>query len=178
MYSPPQYVNSFQITYVTIGELSATLVIPMPTNQIVYVVDDGADYRFLLQQVFLRYLPQLDVLFFESGDLLCQHSQTGNVAAMPGLILLDLNMPGLNGLQTLKLLKQQPNWCMVPVVVMSSVDSPTEVEQCYDAGANSFLAKPIEFEKLKNVIVETCQYWLTMNQQVYRQDLPPDIVSQ
>ncbi len=70
----------------------------------VYVVDDAADYRFLVQKVFNQFLPQYKVTLFSGGDALLQHLQTSPVH--PSLILLDLHMPGMNGLQTLAQLKQ------------------------------------------------------------------------
>lgn len=143
----------------------------MVVNQLIYVVDDGADYRFLLQQVFFRFLPDLHVRFFESGDALYQHmlSESNNPApeAHPALIIMDLNMPGLSGFQTLVLLRQQPIWKQVPVVMMTSEGSEEEIEQCYKAGANSFVFKPTEFMALKSTLTDICQYWTNLNQRTY-----------
>lgn len=135
-----------------------------------YVVDDGEDYRFLLQQIFTRFLPQYSARQFASGNALQEHIQTEPEGAGPSLILLDLNMPGLSGLQTLVLLKQslsgeQPSrWSSVPVVMMSNSASSQDIEACYRAGANSFLVKPADFDELRTLIEATCRYWLEMNQ--------------
>lgn len=143
----------------------------MDVNRMIYVVDDGADYRFLLQQVLSRFLPDLRVHFFDSGNALHQHILTDSRGpadeVRPALIIMDLNMPGLTGLQTLVLLKQQPSWKQVPVVIMTSEGSDQEIEQCYSAGANSFVLKPTEFMALKNALTDICQYWTTLNQRPY-----------
>ena len=141
----------------------------MVVNPLIYIVDDGADYRFLLQQVFSRFLPDLRVRFFASGGELHQHILTQSLAQAirPAFILMDLNMPGLTGFQTLALVKQQPDWKQVPVIMMTSEGSNEEIGKCYNAGANSFIVKPTEFLALKNTLTDTCQYWTRLNQLAY-----------
>ena len=143
----------------------------MMTRHDIYIADDSADYRFLLQQVFTRFLPQYTVRFFSSGDDLYTHSltttetvdQSVRSGSEPKLILLDLNMPGMGGYQTLLLLKQHPQWQHIPVVMMSNTGSVEEVEQCQKGGANSFLNKPSDFLQLKQMIETLCLYWLVLN---------------
>ncbi|CAN5219671.1 response regulator [soil metagenome] len=135
-----------------------------------YVVDDEADYRFLVNQVFTRFLPQYTVRFFASGFELHEHilTESGssgkeNRAARPGLILLDLHMPEFSGLQTLTYLKQHLYWRRIPAVIMSSSLSIEEKAACYDAGANSFLNKPTELNQLTETMKSVCRYWLEFN---------------
>jgi CheY-like chemotaxis protein len=143
----------------------------MAINPIIYIVDDGADYRFLLQQVFSRFLPDFRIQFFESGTHLHQHILTATSSPVsqnrPAFILLDLNMPGLSGLQTLILLKQQSAWQQVPVIMMTSEGSEEEVRQCYSEGVNSLILKPTDFWVLKSTIVDICQYWTRLNHLTY-----------
>lgn len=127
----------------------------------VYIVDDGADYRFLVEQAFTRFLPQYDVRLFSGGDALLRHLRAGS--ARPALILLDLQMPDLNGPQTLKALKQEPAWRSIPVVVVTSSVSAGEIWACYDAGANSCLAKPLDFDSLRQRLEQVCAYWVDTN---------------
>jgi CheY-like chemotaxis protein len=128
----------------------------------IYIVDDGADYRYLLEQVFSRFLSQYPVRFFAHGEELHQHLLTSPV--LPALILLDLDMPVLDGRQTLLLLKGHAQWKRVPTVIMTSSSSGGEISQCYDVGANSFLMKPAGFAELKQSMEIICLYWLEMNQ--------------
>ena len=78
---------------------------PTRNTSRVYVIDDEADYRHLVEQVFARFLPQYAVTLFPGGDALLQHLQTNS--AQPNLILLDLLMPGMSSQQTLTRLKQE-----------------------------------------------------------------------
>lgn len=140
----------------------------MNTTEMIYIVDDAADYRFLLQQVFTHFIPDYSVRFFPSGDALGQHVRADE--ARPRLVLLDLNMPGLSGYQTLTLLKARTDWKHVPVVMMSHDEPDEELRQCYEAGASSFLIKPTDFNELKDLMQLTGRYWLGLNRQpVYDQ---------
>lgn len=127
----------------------------------VYVVDDEADYRFLVQQVFTRFLPQYSVSLFNGGDALLNHLQTS--PARPALILLDLHMPGMSGEQTLARLKQEPAWRVIPVVVVTSSSSSGKIQACYEAGANSCLAKPIGLDPMRQRLTLICNYWMDAN---------------
>lgn len=134
----------------------------------VYVVDDGIDYRFLVQQVFNRFLPQYAVSLFPGGDALLQHLHASSTR--PALILLDLHMPGLSGLQTLQHLKQaRPDTGQndalrsIPVVVVTSSSSAQEIQACYETGANSCLAKPVGLNPLRQCLTLVCDYWMDTN---------------
>lgn len=128
----------------------------------VYIVDDGGDYRFLLDQVFKRFLPEIAVRFFADGDDLRQHVLAQGEP--PRVVLLDLDMPVLNGRQTLQFLKQQPTWNRIPVVIMTNSLSGDDIDACYDLGVNSFLMKPSGLEQMQQDMRAICRYWLTMNQ--------------
>ncbi len=138
------------------------------------IVDDAADYRFLLQQVFSRFLPAYPVHFFASGQALLD--ELPHMAKKPDLILLDRHMPNMDGHQVLVYLKQHPDYQKIPVVMMSADASYVEIDDCYKAGANSFLLKTIDFNLLKQTMSAVCQYWLELNQgayadQMYKQPL-------
>lgn len=127
----------------------------------VFIVDDGADYRFLLQQVFSRFLPQHPVRFFADGDELRRHVLAGG--EHPRVIVLDFDMPILNGHQTLQFLKQEPSWEQIPVVMMTNSVSGDAVDACYQAGASSFLTKAVDLPQMQQDLGLICQYWLIMN---------------
>ena len=132
------------------------------TTPLVCIVDDAADYRFLLQQVFNRCFPAYTVALFAGGkaflDALPQLGQ------LPSLILLDCKMPGLDGYQTLIRLKEYPAYKQIPVVMMSADAIALEINACYEAGADKFLRKPMAFDSLKEQITVICQYWLETKQ--------------
>lgn len=125
----------------------------------VYVVDDEADYRLLVQQVFSRFLPHYALTLFAGGDALLQHLRANTV--YPGLILLDLRMPDMNGHQTLMRLKQESTWRSIPVVIVTSSPLEGEIRACYQSGVNSCLVKPIGLEPMRQRLTLICDYWLT-----------------
>ncbi|MCF0057068.1 response regulator [Dyadobacter sp. CY356] len=144
----------------------------MTDKKELYIVDDSADHRFLLENIFSKFLPQYPVRFFEGAQefyhFLIQQSAPDYKGKEPGLIILDLKMPFINGYELLKLLRQTPDnektqWKSLPVVMMSSEEAPFQINQCYQAGANSFLTKPLLVEELRDLLKTTCQYWLDFN---------------
>jgi CheY-like chemotaxis protein len=87
-------------------------------------------------------------------------------AADPGLILLDLKMPRVDGLEVLATLKGDPDKKNIPVVVMTSSQEEKDVVKSYDLGANSYVVKPVNFEDLTEVARQAGMYWLAINHRV------------
>lgn len=84
----------------------------------------------------------------------------------PRLILLDLKLPRLGGLQVLGRLKGNPHSRSIPVIVLSSSLEQSDLEQAYALGANSYLVKPMDFDAFSEQIKTLVDYWLQMNQTV------------
>jgi CheY-like chemotaxis protein len=82
----------------------------------------------------------------------------------PILILLDLQMPRKNGLETLEWLRQQPGLKRLVVVVLTSSSEQADINRAYELGANSYLVKPGDFQTLVNLVSSLARYWLTANQ--------------
>jgi two-component system, response regulator len=85
-------------------------------------------------------------------------------ALPPRLILLDLKLPRVDGLEVLRALRTNPRTSMAPVVVLTSSDEPRELAQCYQLGANSCVQKPVPYEELRAALHEVGRYWLERNQ--------------
>lgn len=81
----------------------------------------------------------------------------------PRLILLDLNLPRVNGLEVLFQIKSNPEYEMIPVVVLTSSHLDREVVQSYRLGANSFIVKEADFEKFSESVTQVGRYWLKQN---------------
>ncbi|HSZ12013.1 MAG TPA: response regulator [Rhizomicrobium sp.] len=77
----------------------------------------------------------------------------------PGLILLDLNMPGLDGRKTLEIIKQTPKLKKIPVVILTTSDDERDVKACYELGANTYIQKPVDFDGLIAAIKRLKEYW-------------------
>lgn len=129
----------------------------------IYIVDDAAEYRLLLEKAFARYLPQYDVQFFASGDALCDAVAAGSLPRPPDLLLLDLRMPGRDGVAMLQFIRQPGQWPFVPVVVLSAMSQQTDVDACYEVGASFVVQKPTSFTLLVTLLESLCHYWLHLN---------------
>jgi two-component system response regulator len=81
----------------------------------------------------------------------------------PRLILLDLNLPKLSGIEVLAQIKSDPATRKLPVVVLSSSTRDKDVLDSYDLGVNSYVSKPVQFEEFARVVGELGMYWLLLN---------------
>ncbi len=84
-------------------------------------------------------------------------------SAPPRLILLALRLPRLDGVDVLRALRASPRTATVPAVILTSSDETREVAQCYQAGANSCIRKPVGFRELEETIGTLGRYWLRLN---------------
>jgi len=80
-------------------------------------------------------------------------------APTPDLILLDLNLPGINGREVLDTSKRDPGLKAIPVVVLTTSDSVDDVDAVYRSGGNTFIQKPVEFDRFVEVVTALCRYW-------------------
>ncbi len=130
----------------------------------ILIAEDDSDDRFLLQTAFKEkgYTDKLD--FVENGVELLDylydiHDKKGSNVSFPYLILLDLNMPKKDGREALKELKQHPVLKKIPIIVFTTTKSEAEVNRCYELGANTYIVKPVSFEKLLEVLENIRSYW-------------------
>ena len=98
----------------------------------------------------------LDFLFMEGA-------YQGRNNERPKLVLLDLKMPKLDGIEVLRAMKADPRTRAIPVVILTSSAEESDITQSYNLGVNSYLVKPVNFEKLTQVVVQAGLYWLVTN---------------
>ncbi|MGL5793963.1 MAG: response regulator [Waterburya sp.] len=102
-----------------------------------------------------------------SDDSSVDVSNNRDLTSLPALILLDLNLPRINGIEVLQRIRAHPQTRLLPVVIISSSNEPQDIIDSYINGCNSYIRKPIHFTQLQNFVKEISTYWLTINQ------LPP-----
>jgi two-component system, response regulator len=92
-------------------------------------------------------------------------------SGLPDLILLDLNMPRMNGIQVLKVLRRvcwEDRSRVPPVVVLTGSDDDRDVSEAYQWGAQSYICKPVDFPEFVHAVQETLEYWLGLNRSMHR----------
>lgn len=82
---------------------------------------------------------------------------------LPVVILLDLKLPKYSGLEVLKELKSHPEYKKIPVVVLTTSDDKSDVSEAYELGVNSYIVKPVDFEKFYEVATQIELYWNVIN---------------
>lgn len=129
----------------------------------ILMADDDPDDRLLLKEAFEenRLLNTLETV--EDGEELMEflhrRGKYENTEIIPGLILLDLNMPRKSGLEALKEIKSDEKLRRLPVVILTTSKAEEDIIRSYDLGVNSFIVKPVTFDALVELVKDLDKYW-------------------
>ncbi|MEQ1862153.1 MAG: response regulator [Chthoniobacteraceae bacterium] len=129
------------------------------------MADDDADDRQLTREALEDARLINDIRFVENGEELLDYLRRRGKyappaeAPLPGLILLDLNMPRKDGRVVLKEIKEDPELRRIPVVVLTTSKSDEDIYRSYDLGVNSYIVKPVTFEALVDILQTLEKYW-------------------
>ena len=93
-----------------------------------------------------------------------KYANTREIQYPPKVVLLDIQMPKVNGIEVLEKIKTDPKTRSVPVVILTSSKENPDIQKCYDLGANSYIVKPVNFEGFAQAIKNLGFYWLLINQ--------------
>ncbi|SEJ49945.1 Response regulator receiver domain-containing protein [Dyadobacter sp. SG02] len=152
----------------------------------IYLVEDSSDCRQLVRGIFTKFLADYHVRFFQGAQELYQYMVLQSAEQFkgrrPALIIIDLQLPNINGLELLKLIRQTPSntetaWKTIPVVILSGSANQQDINRCYQAGANSFFIKPVEFEEWQAMLNTMCRYWIDYNR-LAMTEIPNEIPAQ
>lgn len=124
-------------------------------TRVLLVEDSPHDVQFVREALSESGKVELDVL--SNGNEVIPVLESG--AALPDLILLDLNLPGCRGDQVLRAIRARPRMSRVPVVILSSSRAPEDVRRCYEDHANSYIVKPLEYDEFRNAILSLERFW-------------------
>lgn len=151
----------------------------MPTKNIL-LVEDNPDDRELMKLAFAQGEIPHNLIVVSDGiealDYLQKQTEPSSIPerindcslmGMPSLIILDLNLPKISGIEVLCRIRSDPRTRLLPVVIISSSNEPQDLIDSYINGCNSYIRKPIHFTQLQIFVREISTYWLTVNQ------LPP-----
>lgn len=132
-------------------------------QHVVLIVDDNLADVEMLSEAIAEVEPEVRIMSVYSGkDCLAALQREGEWedSPRPDLILLDLNMPGIDGKGVLSRLKRDPKLCHIPVVVLTTSNLEKDVLDTHRLYANSFVSKPMGYENLKKLMEELLHYWL------------------
>jgi len=138
-------------------------------HSVILLVEDGEDDVLLIRQAFAKSnLSNPIQVVWDGEEAIAYLSGTGQYSnrteyPLPDLVLLDLNMPGMDGFDVLKWIRGQPGLKALRVVVLTSSDQIRDVNQAYSLGANSFLMKPLDFDDFIQVSKSLQHYWLRLD---------------
>ncbi|MFD9286732.1 response regulator [Streptomyces sp. NPDC060030] len=131
----------------------------MNSDGLILVVEDSEEDTEAIQRALSRSHPSLQVEFAPRSDAVVPRLLDPS-ARMPDLVLLDLNMPGTNGLTLLSDLRGHAECASLTVLVFTSSTSSTEEDACYAAGADSYIYKPVNFELFQTVLRGAVDFWI------------------
>ncbi|MEA2710448.1 MAG: two-component system, response regulator [Phycisphaerales bacterium] len=133
----------------------------------ILLVDDDPDCRLLIRDAIAECKVSNAVYEVANGaealEFLRRRGKYAN-APRPGLVYLDLEMPGMNGQETLKAIKADPDLRDIPVVMMTGVCDEAEMKLAAANGANSYTIKPANVEQFLKTVLASTSYWLTIHQ--------------
>ena len=131
----------------------------MPADQSVTIllVEDDPGHARLIERNLRRAHITNDIVTLSDGQqaidyLLRENTYAGSTNILPLLLLLDLNLPGLDGYQVLARLKANERTRHIPVIILTTTDEPYEIQRCYALGCNIYLTKPVEYEQFAEAI--------------------------
>jgi two-component system response regulator len=135
-------------------------------KSILLVEDDPGDAELTLR-AFARREPAIVVTWVQDGvealEKLAEIDGRGPEAKLPDVILLDLHMPRMDGLELLHRLRSHERTRLVPVVVLTSSNDERELVESYRLGANSFVRRPVDFDEFLEAARQLGVYWLQLN---------------
>lgn len=136
----------------------------------ILLVEDSEDDRAFFVHALKQSYPTAQLRIARDGAEALSHifgagdPETAVPIARPKLVILDLKLPKVGGLEVLRRLKSNPNTKMIPVVAMSSSQEKRDLTESYQLGVNSYLVKPMDFDEFTEAVRVLGRYWLQFNQ--------------
>src|SRR5436190_17434382 len=139
-------------------------------HSILLVEDNPADVK-IMQRALAQVATRIDLTIAQDGqeaiDYLLRQGRYARPEAStawrrPDLIVLDLNLPRLTGIDVLRKIRAVEHLCLTPVIVLSTSRRPEDVREAYAAGANTYIEKPAEFDRFVEIMRTILQFWLEM----------------
>lgn len=146
----------------------------MYTREIILIEDNPSDVE-LTRRAFKKANIANPLRHFEHGDAALEYlnsflTEEKRLNEIPLLILLDINLPLVSGLEILRAIKTSPVLRRLLVVMLTTSSEHRDLEAAYELGANSYIIKPVDFEKFSELVAQIGMYWMVINE-------PPKIIT-
>lgn len=132
----------------------------------ILLVEDNPDDITITKRAFEKGKIKNELNVVKSGEealnFLCQKGEYKG-ASIPGLILLDLNLPGVSGYEVLEKIKENEKLRRIPVIILTVSNHEKDIMKTYDLGANNYITKPVEFRDFIEVAIAITDYWLRIS---------------
>jgi len=138
--------------------------------KMILLVEDNPSDIALTQRAFAKSHIANELIVAEDGQAALDYLfATGkhtnrDVSQVPALVLLDLKLPGVDGLEVLRQIRLDPRTSRLPVVILTTSKEEQDVAQSYDLGANSYIRKPVDFTQFIQAVEHLGLYWLVLNE--------------
>lgn len=128
----------------------------------ILLVEDNEDHAELITDSLKEFNIANKIVHLSNGEQLIDYldNHRNDDSPAPDLILLDLKMPRMDGKTALKIVKNDPRYKQIPVLIVTTSSHSSEIEECYKLGANSYITKPLQLDELNRKIKELNLYWV------------------
>jgi two-component system response regulator len=130
----------------------------------ILLVEDNPDDAGLTIRALKKYHLANHLLHLSDGEEALNYIFSENLTAIPKIILLDLKMPKVDGIEVLRKIKSDEHKKIIPVVVLTSSKEERDIVESYKLGVNAYIVKPVDFDKFVKAISEIGFFWLLLNQ--------------
>ncbi len=139
-----------------------------PEDIKILLIEDNPDDVELTLRAFKKHNLANHITVARDGeealDIIFQHGKESAEGLRPDLILLDLKLPKVDGMEVLRQIKENSETKVIPVIVLTSSKEESDLAESYWLGVNSYIRKPVNFEKFAEVVMQLGLYWLLINE--------------
>lgn len=142
----------------------------MSKTKVIIFVEDNPDDVALTLRAFNKCNKGHEIIVMQDGRealdyLFCAGKyESRDKSVKPAVILLDLKLKTMNGLEVLRRIRSDARTKLIPVVILTSSKEKPDIDRCYSLGANSYICKPVDFNKFVEAIRQLEPYWLSLNE--------------
>ena len=130
----------------------------------ILLIEDNQEDAELTIRALKKFNLANNLLHLQDGEEALNFLFSSSVSTVPKIILLDIKMPKVDGIEVLRKLKGDPYRKIIPVVVLTSSKEERDIIESYKLGVNAYIVKPVEFDKFVKAVSEIGFFWLLLNQ--------------